>query len=891
MHYKYPFYLLAFLLFLSWQTASAQTYQPDPSFNAPLLKSFTSSVYAALKQPDGKVVIGGDFHYVSKGEITAVARLNADGTLDQTFAKSIVFGFVLSLAIQPDGKILAGGSVRTSWDLPEQPLVRLNADGTVDYSFRASLKAVPRLSKIAVQPDGKILVQGGPPGTKDLITRLNPDGSVDASFSFSGAYPTGGESYLHALQLQPDGKIIIGGFFALPNGQAVRLARLHPNGTPDDTFRVALDASAWVQAVIAMPGGKVLIGGAFSQVNGVPRNCIARLNADGTLDASFDPGTGLDKNGNLKREEINAIAVQNDGKLLIGGAFTSYNGTASNRLARLEANGALDEAFRNNVGAGPTGYVLVIIPQGNGKLVAGGYFTAFNGQNKYSIVGLNADGTTDANYLTYLERSAFAQLLVQPDGKLLINGFGTINDQPARGIVRLNPDGTPDEGFTANASSELMQLYPDGKILAVSQSGTLIRLNPDGSRDGSFSAPPTFNRSVVVMAVLADGKIMVGGFFTTVNGTPHNRLVRLNADGSVDGTFNTGTGFDEITESILPQPDGRVIVGGWFSNYDGTPQRQIARLNADGTLDKSFVASGSGRDYFDLQTISSLTRQADGKIVVGGTFHTLNGVGKKNLARLLPDGVLDNTFTTPDSVLTFSRRPFPLQADGKLLLASTKKDKPVVRLNPDGTYDPAFALEGVPPGGVSVTLQPDQKVLVTSAGRLSRFAVLQSQTISFPSIPDKLSNDAPFTLSATASSGLPVVFTVVTGPATVAGNTLTLTGPGTVTVRATQAGSGSYAAAPAVEQTFKVEAVLGVEDLAGPVRLYPNPAPGAFTIELPHRHGLELRLFNAQGQAVRVFWTDTAEGIRVKASHLPAGLYVLHLRAGGRQGSRKVLIK
>jgi uncharacterized delta-60 repeat protein len=358
---------LTLLLFIAQQAATAQTYRPDPSFQAPLLKSFAATVHAAVRQPDGKVVIGGDFHYVNKEAVIAVARLNADGTLDHAFAKSFVWGDVVSLALQADGKILVGGFVMTNPSLPDQPLTRLNADGTVDNSFRAAINPGSRLFAMDIQPDGKILIQGSRPGTREVITRLNPDGSLDETFSFSGVGTTNSEANLYSLRLQPDGKILIGGYFFLPGStRYTYLARLHPDGSPDATFTADLGTSARVRSILLQPGGKILIGGSFTQVNGVSRNGIARLNANGTLDASFDPGTGLDKTGSGSSEEINTIAVQDDGKLLVGGTFSSYNGTAGNWLVRLEANGAIDPAFRGNPGKGTAGYVSTIVPARDG---------------------------------------------------------------------------------------------------------------------------------------------------------------------------------------------------------------------------------------------------------------------------------------------------------------------------------------------------------------------------------------------------------------------------------------------------------------------------------------------------------------------------------------------
>ena len=176
----------------------------------------------------------------------------------------------------------------------------------------------------------------------------------------------------------------------------------------------------------------------------------------------------------------------------------------------------------------------------------------------------------------------------------------------------------------------------DGKVLVggdfTGYNGTtgqnrIIRLNADGSRDATFARTGTgFNNAVYSLAVQADGKVLVGGDFTTYNGTAgQSRLIRLNADGSRDAAFATGTGFNSTVNSLVVQPDGKVLVGGNFTSYNGTTAEPPARLNADGTRDAAF-ATGTG---FNTSACSSLAVQADGKVLAGGDFTTYNGTAAR----------------------------------------------------------------------------------------------------------------------------------------------------------------------------------------------------------------------------------------------------------------------
>jgi uncharacterized delta-60 repeat protein len=167
--------------------------------------------------------------------------------------------------------------------------------------------------------------------------------------------------------------------------------------------------------------GKILVGGYFTTFNGTGRNRIARLNSDGTLDTGFDPGTGFD-NG------VVTLTTQSDGKVLAGGYFSTFNGTSRVRIARLNTDGSLDTSF--DPGTGANNYVNALFAYPDGKIVLVGKFTAYNGSAAYGIVGLLANGGIDTGFEA---NGGFDDenyvVLLQPDGKIIVGGYFNGFDQ------------------------------------------------------------------------------------------------------------------------------------------------------------------------------------------------------------------------------------------------------------------------------------------------------------------------------------------------------------------------------------------------------------------------------------------------------------------------------
>jgi uncharacterized delta-60 repeat protein len=345
---------------------------------------------------------------------------------------------------------------------------------------------------------------------------------------------------------------------------------------------------------------KILVGGRFSSYNGDAQNLITRLNSDGTRDTSFTVSTGF-------VYIVLAFAVQSDGKIVVGGYFTSYNGTAQNYITRLNSDGTRDTSF--TVGTGFDFLVDAFAIQPDGKILVGGYFTGYNGTTQNYITRLNSDGTRDTSFVIGTGFNDIVyKFAVQSDGKILVGGYFTSYNGTAQNyITRLNSDGTRDTSFTVGTGFDYVvgafAIQPDGKILVggyfTSYNGTgqnyITRLNSDGTRDTSFTVGTGFNYVVDAFAIQPDGKILVGGYFTGYNGTSQNCITRLNSDGTRDTSFTVGTGFDDEVLAIAVQSDGKIVVGGWFTSYNGNAQNRITRLNSDGTRDTSFTV-GTGFD-------------------------------------------------------------------------------------------------------------------------------------------------------------------------------------------------------------------------------------------------------------------------------------------------------
>ncbi len=358
---------------------------------------------------------------------------------------------------------------------------------------------------------------------------------ADKSFNTDGVgfkYDDGADGSISAILLQPNGNILTGGRFSSYNGVPCScIVRLNPNGSLDTGFNTGSGANSEVYAMAARSDGKILMGGRFSDYNGTPCYCIARLNPNGGLDTGFNTGSGTS-------DSVFTLAVQSDNKILLGGCFTTYNVKACNRLARLNADGTLDETFKSGNGANDT--VFAIALQADGQIYIGGNFTTYDGAERNRIARLDKDGNLDTTFNPGGgANDQVRAMAVQSDGKILIGG-----------------------DFNAYGGTTC---------------GYIARLNADGSLDQSFNSGAGADAAILAIKVQSDGKILIGGNFWAYDGTTRLRIARLNADGSLDESFNPGTGANEIVWTIGLQTDGGVLVGGRFSDFNGAPVGGLVR--------------------------------------------------------------------------------------------------------------------------------------------------------------------------------------------------------------------------------------------------------------------------------------------------------------------------
>jgi uncharacterized delta-60 repeat protein len=364
-----------------------------------------------------------------------------------------------------------------------------------------------------------------------------------------------------------------------------------------------------VYSVIQQSDSKIVAVGAFETYNEITNYKIARLNSNGHIDNSLSTGTGF---GSIIKY-VYSVIQQSDGKLVAVGDFTSYNGVARNNIIRLNSDGSIDTSFNIGTGFGEVATVFdseikSIIQQSDGKLVVGGDFDTYNGISKNNIIRLNSDGSVDTSFNIGTGCNGTVKSVIkQSDNKLVLGGdFNNYN---------------------GTAKSKI------------------IRLNSDGSIDTSFNIGAGFNNTVHSIAQQSDGKLVIGGFFFTYNGVSKNGIIRLNSDGSIDTSFNIGTGFNSVVYSIIQQSDSKLVIGGNFTSYNGVSRSRIIRLNSDGSIDTSFnIGTGFTNDSGAPRYVNSIIQQFDGKLVVGGEFNAYNGVSRGRIARLNSDGTLDTSF-------------------------------------------------------------------------------------------------------------------------------------------------------------------------------------------------------------------------------------------------------
>jgi len=534
-----------------------------------------------------------------------------------------------------------------------QPLAGVVTPGGAGQASRLSLDWTPPLGDYEIR--ARAIDREGKEGISTaaiLRVRFAPAGSLRETF-----VPPSLDNTVQALAADADGRVYIGGMFTAVGGSAApRLARLRPDGSRDLQFSVGTGPDSQVRSLVwreAGPERGLYVGGAFASFAGHSHRALVRLNigrpgfVDGSVDTNFQPR--LEGSG-VSAPSVRALAVQDDGKILVGGSFARVGGVARLNVARLHADGSLDEGFRPD----PNGAVHAIAVQPDGKIVLGGSFSSVGASSRQRIVRLDRDGRVDGSFVT---------------GDLSTGGF----DGPVNTLALLS-----DGSIVAGGSFSRYH----GRV----GQHNLAKLSAGGALDGRFNAAPGLNNIVNDVHVRPGDRMIVSGLFNEVGNdvlrvprTLVGGIFQIDARGLLDADFNPDeSGANGSVLDSLPLANGDVLLAGSFTRFNGQPRERLAvvagyeapaplitsawsrAIDAGGDLAFQFTAVGAGPLEYELRAgvlprgvkfnrftgllegipldpgqykVSVVARSADGRESVPTTFSRLVNEAKVSFAQ------------------------------------------------------------------------------------------------------------------------------------------------------------------------------------------------------------------------------------------------------------------
>jgi uncharacterized delta-60 repeat protein len=871
-------------------------------------------------------------------------------------------GNVICSLVLPDGKIVLGGWFVDYNGVPANHLVRLNANGTVDTSFKTTVGPDAAVTAMALHTDGHLLIgmwgaryDGKKTGT---LARVKPDGSLDATFNNGKETMT---NVVYTIAVEKNGGVLVGGRMFL-HSSPVRygIIRFNADGTPDNSFndKIAFDNNQLPPEVFSIDidaNDKIVVAGSFSNYSTIAASNIVRLNGDGTLDNTFNAV------GTEEETYIRSVSIQTDGKMIVAGNFDTFNGSERKNIARIDAGGSLDPSFDPGESSDDEIEATAILSEG--RIAVAGKFHNCDGLARNHVAVLNTDGTVSPDFLpgngitSTFKALEILDLAAQSDGKLLIGGtFDSYNGVPMGNFVRINPDGNVDASMNVPGTGagfgyvQNIAIQSDKKIViggnfqfynGASRNG-IARVNADGTLDNTFNVGTGVNGLIQAIAVQADNRIIIGGAFTSYNSVGVNRICRLNADGTLDATFNTGAGTNYPVHDIAIQPDGKVLIGGTFSTYDAVTKRGLVRLNADGSIDNSFACVVHGDIYsISLQTDSKILvagqfskvndvvsflfgrlnadgslhtaapmqtlvgvhhimQLAGGKIIITGGFQYVGNDLRAYVARLNTDLTLDKSFNTGGgSTLARTVTSAVEQPDGKLIVAGPEvsaqsttgsiRYSHIARLTADGKFDNDFqAVTGANQSVHALALQSDGRLIVGGAftqisnGARNKLARLLTTC-------DEITATASFDdgqLTVTTNAISPTYQWInCNGNANIVGATsATFTPTASGSYKASVTNGGCQVASTCLNVT-----IVGLEDDLESFRIFPNPSKGKFAIDLGSETFTSLRIYDITG---RVVYNENGilGGVRQIDVNVPQGLYILSLSGDSKTKRDKFVI-
>ena len=689
-----------------------------------------AEVFCVAVRDDGAALIGGDFSSVKGEPSTRLALVGADGEVDTSFALS-ANGTVRAAVAQADSKFIVGGSFTSIAGISRNRIARITAAGELELSFNPNADDI--VHALGQQGDGKIMVggefanigggvranyarllndsavstltvqssttilwerAGTTPETQRATFDLSTDGGMSwtplgegtavlGGWTLTGltlsadgqirarAYPPSSSSqgiveeivsfdFVPEIQVeQPEGTILVDATSTVDYGSLqvgstsdliftirnIGLADLVLT-TPTQVALSGTNPGEW--SILAQPATPVVPNGTsqftvrFLPTSDGGKSAVLTILSDDADEGTFTislSGTATPGPGSydtsfqpVASDLVYAVALDALNKASVGGSFTSLNAATRNRFGRLLTDGTTDVSL---TGTAANNQVTAVAVQADGSFLLGGSFTSFNGTARNRVVRINATGTVDGSFNPNAN-GPVTGIEVQADGKIILCGsFTSVGGVARPGICRIFSAGTVDVGFAppslggAPILSTLTQA--DGKVLA--NNGSIIRrFTTSGAIEayGNTGAGASIVGSAICMATQEDGKLLVGGSFTTISGTAKTNLARLDTDGTVDTSF-TAT-LNGNVRGISVQTDGRILIVGDFTTISGNTHRRLGRLLSDGTEDTTFsstIDAASG-------TVLGVALQEDGKPIITGDPN-ISGVGYRKIARFIND--------------------------------------------------------------------------------------------------------------------------------------------------------------------------------------------------------------------------------------------------------------
>lgn len=653
--------------------------EPEPGISHPLekLANFSGGVgaYGWVKQGDKRVVYGDfTFSFSQEENISHLARMTPDFKLDAGFLSAP--GMVIressspraeKITLLPDDSMWVflpySGSPGFENTLNGEELVGsfIHLDKT-GHILSSRIEA-PFSARHILTSDGKVVAVHAD-GTLD---RYHLDLSKDEDFITTESF----DVKPYVLLESHDGKIYVGGDFTMLGATPVpRLIRLNADGTLDSSFDVTalsdLDGSVW--DLREDEDQKIWVAGDFTKK-------LIKLTSTGDLDNSFSVSPPLDGT-------VTGILAVKEGRLWVGGNFSGGLTVVEGSTGNLAAGYTWGAGF-----SGPVTSLKFLKEDESEVLVAGATADQFNGND---ISGFAVIDPTNGQVVkrifssasSYSYNYAFPSLNFTEDSQgnyILWGGFKhlPLNDRRTPRIARINSDGTldpgfqPGEGLDGAAISAVVDsqgrivLGGDFSHYDSQSAGRIVRILKDGQRDTAFDTGTGFSTAPSVYVVSGDKYLVAGG--GDYNGIPTHGLVRLNGDGSLDSGFSFGPHFAGSIFKALPLPDGKIIVYGNMSFEDGDlPSSRLVRLNVDGSLDTTFQQGVEITGF-----VSQLALQG-GRIILVGSFTDIsyNGVssGKSRVARMNTDGLMDDSFIYSQGGPTAPYYSVLVSQNGQLLL-------------------------------------------------------------------------------------------------------------------------------------------------------------------------------------------------------------------------------